>query len=235
MLTVLTWYWKQPGGRTQYTAQHVNIWADMVRRNLQMPHRLACVTDTPEGIIPSIDIISPPREFEEWRIPTWPQRRPQCLRRLVMFGPDAARIFGDRFVCMDLDCVIAGPLDPLFDVENDFRIFRGTSRGRPYNGSMMLITAGARPQVYEHLTIEGAALAGQQFVGSDQAWITHCLGPNEATWGYEHGVFAYRPSTRRHWAHCRVMFFPGHIKPWTLPTMRLDRAVMAHYREANCA
>lgn len=231
MLTVLTWYWKQPGGRTEYTAQHVNIWAAMVRRNLQMPHRVACVTDHREGIDPSIDIIEPPRQFEDWRIPSWPEKRPQCLRRLTMFGPDAGRIFGDRFICMDLDCVITGALDPLFDVPEDFRMFRGTNHTRPYNGSMMLISAGARPQVYERLTIDGAIEAGHQFVGSDQAWISRVLGPGEPTWGHEHGVFTYRTSTRRRWKECRIMFFPGHVKPWSTTGLRPDRAVLSHYRE----
>jgi hypothetical protein len=47
MLTVLAWYWKQPGGRVEYLPLHVNIWADMVRANLSMPHRICCVTDHP--------------------------------------------------------------------------------------------------------------------------------------------------------------------------------------------
>jgi hypothetical protein len=61
MLTVLTWLWLQEGGRTAYRAEHVNAWAAMVRRNLSLPHRIACVTDMPDGIAASIDIIVPPR------------------------------------------------------------------------------------------------------------------------------------------------------------------------------
>src|SRR5690242_3543774 len=68
MITVLTWLWHQQRGPS-YSAAHVNIWADMVRRNLSMPHRIACVTDHPEGIDPSVEIIAPPRDFEDVRIP----------------------------------------------------------------------------------------------------------------------------------------------------------------------
>lgn len=229
MLTVLAWLWAQPGGRAAYTARHVNIWAAMVRRNLRMPHRIACVTDMPEGIDPSVEIIEPPRQFENWRIPSWPEHRPQCLRRLTMFAPDAASIFGERFVCMDLDCVIADSLDPLFDVPDDFRIFRGTARSRPYNGSMMLIRAGARPQVFNDLTIEGATEAGHRFVGSDQAWISRVLGPAEATWGHEHGVVAHLWTARAHFQTFRVMFFPGRVKPWGLRPSVLNRRIAAHY------
>ena len=100
MITVLTWYWKQDGGRIEYRAEHVNIWADMVGRNLlKTPHRIACVTDLPEGIDPSIEIIAPPRDFEGITIPTWGPQRPQCLRRIDAGDPQswqAARDQGDK-------------------------------------------------------------------------------------------------------------------------------------------
>jgi hypothetical protein len=225
VLTVLTWFWRQPEGKTQYHAWMVNVWADMVRRNLSLPHRIACVTDTPEGLDPRIEIIGPPRDFERVRIPTWKEHRPQCLRRLAMFAPDAAERFGERFVCMDLDCVVTGPLDPLFDVPDDFRIFRGTSPARPYNGSLMLLTAGARPEVYTEFTPEAAAVAGRRFIGSDQAWIMHRLGRGEATWGPEHGVGWHR--SRGSPVPARILFFPGGPKPWDLPELP---AVAEHYR-----
>jgi hypothetical protein len=104
VITVVSWLWKQPGGRTKFTTEHVAIWADMVRRNISMPHRIACVTsewDLPEGV----ERIEPPGEFEDVQ-PKWGPNRPNCYRRLSMFRRDAADIFGERFVCMDLDCVI---------------------------------------------------------------------------------------------------------------------------------
>lgn len=223
MITVLCWYWRQPGGRTRYEPWHVNVWADMVRRNLSLPHRIACVTDTPEGLDRRIEIIEPPRDFELVRIPTWKEHRPQCLRRLAMFSPDAGKKFGERFVCMDIDCVIGGPLDPLF-TDHDFRIFRGTAPSRPYNGSMMMLRAGARPQVYTEFTPEGAVEAGRRYVGSDQAWITHCLGPGEATWGPEDGVVWHGG---RKDDDVRLLFFPGSSKPWECAGMPL---VDRHYR-----
>lgn len=224
MLTVLTWFWKQPGGRVEYDALHVNIWAAMVRRHLSQPHRIACVTDIPEGIDPSIEIIAPPRDFEDVRIPTWAEGRPQCLRRIAMFAPDAGAVFGERFVCMDLDCIVAGPLDPLFDTGAEFQMFRGTAPGRLYNGSMMMLAAGSRPQVFTRFTPEGAAEAGKRFIGSDQAWISHVLGAGERTWGAEHGVHWWRQA---HPQDCRIMFFPGGLKPWEVLE---DGWVAARYR-----
>lgn len=225
MLTVLTWYWKQPGGRSEYTAEHVNIWADMVRRNLSLPHEIACVTDLPDGIDSSIKIITPPRDFEDWRIPSWGPDRPQCLRRIAMFGPRAGDLFGERFVCMDLDCVVTGELDSLFSGEEDFRIYQGTAPGRFYNGSMMMIRAGSRPQVYDNFSIKGATEAGKKFIGSDQAWIAYCLGPNERTWGPNDGVQWYKNSASVRGA--KIVFFPGSRKPWQL--LGIDARVTKHY------
>lgn len=230
-ITVLAWLWSQPSGWATYNAHHVNVWADMVRRNLTIPHRVACVTDMPKGIDPSIRIISPPREFEDVRIPTWSELKPQCFRRLTMFRRDAAEIFGRRFVCMDLDCVISGNLDSLFETDAPFKMCHGTREGRPYNGSMMLISAGTRPQVYEQFTPELAIEAGREFVGSDQAWISHILGPDEPTWGAADGVcwrgVPHAPDQRR------IMFFPGLPKPWTIVDLAVNDWVVEHYRRSG--
>jgi hypothetical protein len=230
VIRILTWFWAQPGGRTEYTAFHVNIWADMVRRHLSMPHTLACVTDTPEGIDSSIEIIEPPRDFETIRIPTWPEFRPQCLRRLAMFHKDAGQRFGERFVCMDLDCVIGGPLDPFFDTDADFKMTPGTRPSRPYNGSMMLLTAGSRPQVYDRFTPEGAAQAGELFVGSDQAWISHVLGPDEQVWSTDDGLGWYG---RRPPETATLMFFPCPMKPWEVAATGMKPWISEHYRRSH--
>lgn len=184
----------------------------MVRRNLTLPHRLVCVTD--EDIsVEGVEIVRPPREFDALTLPTWPDFRPQCLRRLVMFRPDAVQWFGERFACMDLDCVISGSLDPILGVRDDFRMARGTAPERPYNGSLILMNAGARPQVYTRFSHAGAIEAGQKFVGSDQAWISHCLGPDEPVWQESDGLLYYglprSNSSPRH-----LTFFPGQRKPW---------------------
>jgi hypothetical protein len=179
-----------------------------------MPHRIACVTNAPTGIDQAIDIIAPPGDFESVTIPTWPAGKPQCLRRISMFRPDAADIFGERFICMDLDCVISAPLDPLFDVPDDFKIYRGTANDRPYNGSMLLLTAGARREVFDRFTPERAVAAGFKFTGSDQAWISYTLGRGQPTWGRDDGVLWFGELNGAPDALRRVTFFPGLPKPW---------------------
>lgn len=232
-LTILTWYWKQPEAAVEYTAHHVNIWADMVQRNITIPHRLVCMTANPDGIDPKVECIAPPTDFENVRIPSWGPKKPQCLRRLVMFRRDAASIFGKRFVCMDLDCVVSGLLDPLFEDDVDFKIYRGTAPGRPYNGSMMMMRAGARPQVYDEFSLEGATEAGRRFVGSDQAWISYKLGPDEAVWGAEHGVKWWESrGPNRRTDGVRLMFFPGFMKPWHIVDRNTHPFPLEHYRRS---
>lgn len=227
MITALAWLWSQPSGRASFTAEHVNIWADSFRRHCSLDHEIACVTDMWEGIDPSIRIIQPPHEFEDVTLPRWGGHRPQCLRRLSMFRPDAADIFGERILCMDLDCVIGADLNPLFKRPDDFVMFRGTAPNRPYNGSMILMTAGARPKVYSDFTPAGAIEAGQKFVGSDQAWISHCLGWGEPTWGPEDGAVSWGRESALSAKEWRVVFFPGNPKPWDV---RGDNWIETHWR-----
>lgn len=227
MLTVVSWLWSQPEGRAKYTPEHVWIWADMVSRNLAMPHKLLCVTSETD-LPPTVERIDPPGEFEDIQ-PKWGPRKPNCFRRLVMFKRDAAKTFGKRFVSIDLDCVIGGPLDPLFDRPEDLVLVKGTSSDRPYNGSMMLIKAGCRPRVYEDFNQAGADASGEAFHGSDQAWLAHKLGWGEKTWNERDGVFCYGPLWAQVPRRSRILFFPGRTKPWTLAQIRMHSFITDNY------
>lgn len=228
----MTWLWHQPHGRIQYTAHHVNIWADMVRRHLTIPHRLSCVTATPEGIDESVEIIKPPGDFQDVILPSWGPTLPQCLRRIAMFRPDASDLFGERFVSMDLDCVVGANIDELFARPEDLVMYSGTSSQRPYNGSMLMMTAGARPHVYTEFTPERATAAGREFIGSDQAWISYILGRGEATWSAKDGIYFWtqRRAIGEPPADIRIMFFPGPMKPWGV--LQANRWVERHYRRS---
>jgi glutathione synthase/RimK-type ligase-like ATP-grasp enzyme len=205
-----------------YGPDKVNLWAEQISRHLTIPHTLACVTDHPEGIDPSIEIIPMQHDFDHIRVAAWKEtlKLPQCYRRLTIFAPDAEQRFGaKRFVSMDLDMLSFSNLDSLFSHDHDFRILKGTAAHRPYNGGMVQMTAGARPQVFTKFTPEGAAQSRQKFVGSDQAWISHVLGYGEKTWGQNEGVFYKRLMSGDSWApprNMRLLFFPGSPKPWDI-------------------
>lgn len=221
-MKILTWMWKQPNARFEYTAAHVNAWAQSIAEHCTRPVTVACVTDHPEGIEDWIEIIKPPHDFDHVTTPTWRAERglPQCFRRLAMFAPDAGKVFGTRWMCMDLDALIVGNLDHLIDIDTDFAIFRGTSSKRPYNGGLIIMDAGARTQVYTEFTPEKAALSGQMYVGSDQAWISYCLGKGERTIGDKEGVYHYSPRFVRVNGGSQfvaprntcILFYPGNTK-----------------------
>lgn len=219
MITVLTWFWRQEFSRAKYGPEDVNIWASGVRRNLSMPHRVACVTRDREGIDPSIEIIEPPGDFEHFSDKQWSAENglPQCYRRVAMFAPWAAEVFGQRFLCTDLDVVFTGRLDPVVDRPDEIVFAQGSPR-RPYNGSMMLMTAGCRPQVYNEFTPERAVEASQAYIGSDQAWVSHCLGWGESTWTEADGVYFCDRNKLKRMRQlpkgARVVFFPGSLKHW---------------------
>jgi glutathione synthase/RimK-type ligase-like ATP-grasp enzyme len=233
---VLTWFWKQTPARGDYDADKVNRWAEGITRHLRLPHTLACVTDQPEGIDPAIEIIPLPRDFYGVRNAQWSEASglPQCYRRLALFSPKAAEIFGATdIVSTDLDALFFRPMDHLFSEPPDFRMFRGTSSTRPYNGSMLRIRAGARPQVYQQFAADPLGVAKKAralYIGSDQAVISMILGKGEKTWGEAEGVFHYSPKFARLYsangrqappANMAVLFFPGHIKPWSVEARRL--------------
>lgn len=140
--------------------------------------------------------------------------KPQCFRRLSMYHPDAGKIFGDKFICMDLDVRIKGNIDHILSRDEDFVITKGKGRSNYYNGSMQMMKAGSRPQVYERFTQEEFNRASEYHAGSDQAWIAYALGALEATFTEEEGVYLLYPQELIKTGgklpdNCRILFVPG--------------------------
>lgn len=170
--------------RPDYSAGHVNRLAAMVGRHLAMPHEVVCITDDPEGIDGAVRVI-----------PLWDELRSsgRCFVRLKAFHPSMRDIIGERFVSIDLDTVIVGSLDPLFDRSEPFIIWSDPSRLLPYCGSQWMLTAGAFPKVFDDFNYERWRLLKPEknWHGSDQAWMAHML-PGAATWGKDDGVYSFR-------------------------------------------
>lgn len=193
MLSVITFKWKAPGYRVEFTAEHVNTLRRMVKRHYPAPHRFFCVTDDPEGLDPHVGYVPLWNDFGDLLSPHG-EDYPSCYRRLKMFSPGIADIFGERFVTLDLDCVITGDMRPLWDRSEDIVLWGGTNATTFYNGSMMLMRAGARAQVwteFDPLRSPAQAQAAGHF-GSDQGWISHVLGPRETMWTQSDGVYSWR-------------------------------------------
>jgi hypothetical protein len=163
-----------------------------------------------------------------------------------MFAPEAAQWFGDRFVSLDLDCVIVGDLRSVWDKPDDFVIWGDTSPHTRYNASMIMMTAGSRPKVWTTFdptrSPRQSREAGQ--FGSDQGWISTCLGHGERKFTTRDGVFSFRnhvnrdhvfnPSARGQLPPgARVVFFHGQIDPWVREVQERYPWIRRHYNIGN--
>ncbi len=228
------------GYRSTFNATAVNTLKAMVRRHYLRPVRFLCVTDDPAGLDPDIEALPLWNDYATLPSPHG-GKNPSCYRRLRAFSPEIAAIYGPRFVSIDLDCVITGDLRPLWDRPEDFVSWGDTNPqpGSHYNGSMLLMTAGARRQVWDRfdpkLSPQQAKRAGCW--GSDQGWISYCLGPGEAKWTKADGVYSYRNDLRDRQVlpeNARVVFFHGRVDPWSDAARNIPW-VRQHWRqEAVC-
>jgi len=230
MITVVFWLWKDPLCHRQYTVEHVERAVAMVDRNLTLPHRFVLITDQPVSIAnvrtvplwPDFHLVKAPSE-------RWRRDYVQCYVRLRIFSAEdyIRDIVGERFVSMDLDMIVSGSLDPLFSRTEDFLIVKALDhphRG-PYNGSMWMMTTGARREVWEDFSLEAikAMPDNIDFHITDQGWILYRLGEKEAGWDHRDGVYLW-PSIVWHQIqrpkqlpkNARVSFFNGGDKPWDM-------------------
>lgn len=241
-LAVVCWKWRPtPGYRSQFGPATVNTLRAMVARHYDAPHRFLCVTDDAKGLDAEIEVIPPWNDFVNVPSPSG-GRNPSCYRRLRMFAPDIAQVFGPRFVSIDLDVVITGNLRPVWDRPEDFVIWGDTNPKTFYNGSMVLMTAGVRAQVwhtFDPIESPKRAKAAGHF-GSDQGWISYCLGPGEATWNQADGVYSFRnhlqsSGSRALPANARIVVFHGHYDPWSSSVQRQYPWVREHYAAGKAA
>jgi hypothetical protein len=226
-LTVLCWKWKPaPGYRSSFGAEAVNVLRRMVARHYARPHRFCCVTNDAEGLDPNVIVIPDREDFKGIPSPHG-GRNPSCYRRLRMFAPDAGEAFGPRFVSLDIDCVIVRDMAPIWDRPEPFVIWGDTNPQTLYNGSMIMLKAGARPKVWEKFdpVISPALARSSGNFGSDQAWISYCLGKGEAKWTQEDGVFSFRNQIQNRGgvlpSGARIVMFHGNIDPWHREAQRL--------------
>lgn len=232
-LTVCTWKWKpKPGYRSTFDASAVNTLRAMVARHYRQPHEFVCLTDDPSGIDPEIRTVPIWDDFADLPGP----HGVNCYRRLRAFSAEAAELIGPRFVSLDLDVVLVGDVAPLWDRPEDFVIWGDVARDTPYNGSMWLLRAGTRRQVWETFDPERspAQTRALGYVGSDQAWIGACLGPGETRWTTRDGVYSWRVHLRRGRdvlpAGARIVMFHGADDPWMPHVRQRQPWVARHYR-----
>lgn len=210
-LFVCSWLWgmKWPG-----------IYADRLlaglRRNIAQDFRSVLITDQP--INGSADIVCPIKEEDRAFL-----LHPGCLIRMRMFDPAwQARIGarqGDRIVCVDVDAVVIGQLDPLFDRDDEFTIMQGFNQTNPcpFNGSLWMFRAGERHDVWTDFGIDAHKRYGVPIhsIADDQGWL-HFKFPDAKAYTPKDGVFAFKKigwveekGRRKLPDNARFVAFPG--------------------------
>lgn len=147
---------------------------------------------------------------------------PGCFARLRTFDPAWQRSMGfdegDKILCLDLDLIVTGSIEPLFDQSEPFAILQGVHSANPcpYNGSVWMLRAGYRPDVWEDFTVTAASKVPHYIFPEDQAWFAAKM-PTAGAYGPRDGVFAFR---KPGWAAgddlpkgARIVAFPGARDP----------------------
>src|SRR5512146_2662813 len=195
MLTIACVKW---GSR--YSAEYVNILADMVLRNLPSGFacKFICFTDNPDGIDSSIE----PRALPPGLIGWW--------NKLYLFSADAFSA-GERVLYFDLDTVIASDLDEIVSYSGKFGILSDPYHPQHYNSSCMMWTAGDFPRVWTDWIEQGKP----ELPLGDQQWIERKIS------GADFLQNVFPGSFQSYKAHCypfppmgtRVIYFHGEPKP----------------------
>lgn len=166
----------------RYSADYVNRLASSVRRHLGRPHDFICFTDDPAGIdegvrifpIPEIDLPKP-QMWGGWR-------------KLCLFRPDLPIEGASLF--LDLDIVVTGSLDALFDYEPDkipiihnwVQLHKAWMGKRPAvgNSSVFRFEANDCGFIWDQFHAEKEwALANFH---PPQTYLTHCIRPKMIYW-----------------------------------------------------
>ena len=147
---------------------------------------------------------------------------PGCFVRLRMFDPAWQEKHGltGRIVSIDLDTVITGALDPLFDRPEPFVILHGGNSANPcrYNGSMFMLRAGMHPEIWSGFSLKEAFAMPSYDFPDDQGYLAAKL-PNAAGWkvGSETGAYCFQkpgwPVGTDLPKDARIVAFPGWRDP----------------------
>lgn len=228
-IKIISWKWSDSRWPTVYGSAQVNTMAAMLRKHVTVPYKFCCITDNSSGIDLDIEII-----------PMWNDLADMghCYRRLKAFSKEAETLIGKRFMSIDLDSVILGNIDSFVSAPEDFVIVRDTQPPTPYNGSMFLLTAGSRAQVWEQFDPVESPRRGRdlRYCACDQAWIGACLGTHERVWTGADGVKSFRNEVILKQSSSplptdKIVFFHGSKKPWDGVVQNNFSWIKEHYQD----
>lgn len=195
MLHIVTWFWG-----TKYTPEDVAKLAAGAHRNLNERHVFTVCHPEPNDIHLT--------------------KIPGCFCRLRMFDPAWQEAHGmdDRIVCLDLDTVITGSLDGLFDREDTFSILQDVNTSNPckFNGSIMMLRAGHHADVWRDFSLDIIYKIPAFQFPDDQGWMEVKI-PRAGAFTHNDGCYAFQ---KKNWPrgndlpeNARIVAFPGWREP----------------------
>jgi len=174
----------------KYGPEYVNRLSAAVERNLMQPYGFTCITDQPDGIIvrcgvdriSAIDgmaliaddsiLTSDPTLSGWWQKMALFQQCPWGTANTVSSDRDLQT----RYLYLDLDVVITGPLDDLVDYPSQFVMHPDFQKPWKPASAVMVLDAGRYTWIWEHFNVYRYQLM-KRFHG-DQAYIYSLMQDN---------------------------------------------------------
>lgn len=203
---------------TEYGADYVNRLYRAVMRNVTRPTRFVAFTDPIDGLDPGIDA----RPIPEIRLPAG--LKPGPWRKLALWAADLGGLEGE-VLFLDLDILVTGPLDPLFEHEpGRLCLVRNWTQGRKDgigNSSVMRFRAGSAPHLVKNFEADAVAMSHR--FDNEQIYVTKESGLPLSFWppdwcpSFKHDLLArwpfylFRPPSLP--GDARIVVFTGHPRP----------------------
>lgn len=202
---------------TRYGAEWVNRLHRAVRRNVARPTRFVAFTDPVDGLEAGIE----QRAIPPIALP--PGLKPGPWRKLALWAGDLGGLTGD-VLFLDLDVVVTGPLDPLFDFEpGRLCLIRNWTQARDGigNSSVMRFEVGSAPHLVSDFEADAVAMSyrfnNEQIYVTKASRVPVAFWPSEWCPSFKHSLLPAWPASLYRApdlpATARIVVFTGHPRP----------------------
>ena len=180
---------------TLYPATYVNVLYSAVRGNISGDFRFVCLTDDPAGLRPEVEHFPIPDmglEESHWKKGGWP--------KLCVFAADFFGLSG-RALFIDLDTVICGALDPMFNQPGEIIAidagpnWKNPAANAPKSAAtcVFAFTLGAHPEILQNFLDNRDAMVATHRI--EQVYL-EAVFPQISFWPAEWTV-SFKYSLRR--------------------------------------
>jgi len=211
VLAFCTWLWGE-----KYTPAYVLRLYGGIRNHYKRPFRFLVMTERERKI-------EFPGHIERHAIKDPDLLNiPGCFARLRMFdvGWQKNRDLDNGIVCLDLDMVITGSIEDLFNRKEPLVVLAGANSLNPcpFNNSVFMFQHGAHPELWSDFSLDAVKTIKQYEFPDDQGWFWHKV-PGAAVWkaGSSSGIYSFG---KRSWppgeslpAGAKIVAFPGARDP----------------------